>query len=53
VKIITADGSEEYKPQESARRGRPQKKPTSLPDHYYGTNGDIEAAENKIVDYFS
>ena len=53
VKIIAADGREEYKPEEPARWGGPQEEPTSLPDHYYGTNGDIEAAENKIVDYFS
>lgn len=52
MKIIAADGREKYKSQEPARRSRPQQQPARLPDHNYGADGNIKAAENKIVGYF-
>src|ERR1700759_3993354 len=50
VKIVTADGGKEYKTAKTARWGRPQKQPACLPDHDNGTDGDIQAAENKVID---
>ena len=53
MKIIAADRREEYKSHEPSGRGSPQKQPGGLPDHDYGAYGDIEAAKDKIIDYFS
>jgi hypothetical protein len=53
VKIIAADGGKEYESQEPARRGSPQEQPKCLPDHHDGTDGEIKAAKNKVIDYFS
>lgn len=53
MKIITADSGEEHEPHEPARRGRPQQQPACLPDQQDGADGDIKAAENKIVDELS
>jgi hypothetical protein len=53
MKIIAADGGEEYKSHKPAQWGRPQQQSARLPDHHDGADGDIKAAENKIVDELS
>ena len=53
MKIIAANGGKENKTYQSAGRGDTQQKMAGLPNHYDGTDGNIQAAEDKKVDYFS
>ena len=53
MKIIAANSGKEYKTHQPAGRSGTQQKTAGLPDHYDGTNSNIQAAEDKKVDYFS
>jgi hypothetical protein len=52
VKIITADGGEKYKADESPGRRYTQQQFTRLPYHQHGAQGDVETAKNEKVEYF-
>src|SRR6185437_6778456 len=53
VKIIAADGGKKNESHQSRRRRRSQQQLARLPGHQDGAKGNIEAAENKIIGYFS
>jgi hypothetical protein len=53
VKIIAADRGKKYKSQKPSRRRGAQQQAACLPDHYYGANRYIQAAEYEKVDNFS
>ena len=53
MKIIAADGGEEYKAYQSFGGRTTQQQFTRLPDHQYGTQGDIKTAKNEKIKYFS
>ena len=50
MEIIAADGGEEYKTHQPSGRGSAQQQLTGLPDHQYGAQGNIKAAEDKKVE---
>ena len=50
MEIIAADSGEKDKACQSSRRGGPQQQPACLPDHQYGTQGNVKAAEDKKVE---
>jgi len=53
MKIIAADGGKEHKAYQSFGGRTTQQQFTRLPDHQYGTQGDIKAAKNEKIKYFS
>jgi len=53
MKIIAADGGKEHKAYQSFGGRTTQQQFTRLPDHQYGTQGDIKTAKNEKIKYFS